>query len=123
VNITPGATGTPAAVSSPRCWLEGSTGPDRGAVPGRSALPVARRTEDDLLVRSEEVMAVRASIGDRIIIKGHRIGEPDRNCEVLEVRGQDGGPPYVVRWGENGHETLFFPGPDATVQHSEHASG
>jgi hypothetical protein len=68
-------------------------------------------------------MAVRASIGDRIIIKGHRIGEPDRNCEVLEVRGQDGGPPYVVRWGENGHETLFFPGPDATVQHSEHASG
>jgi hypothetical protein len=65
---------------------------------------------------------MRVSIGDRIIIKGHRVGEPDRDCEVLEVRGGDGGPPYVVRWGESGHESLFFPGPDAIVQHFEQAS-
>lgn len=58
-----------------------------------------------------------ASVGDRIVIRGHRIGEPDRDCEVLEVHGADGGPPYVVRWGDTGHETLFFPGSDASVQH------
>lgn len=64
---------------------------------------------------------MRASKGDRIIIRGHRVAEPDRDCEVLEVRGADGGPPYVVRWGDSGHETLFFPGADAVVQHFEHA--
>lgn len=62
---------------------------------------------------------MQVSEGDRIIIRGHRVGEPDRDCEVLEVRGDDGGPPYVVRWGDSGHETLFFLGSDAVVQHFE----
>jgi hypothetical protein len=67
--------------------------------------------------------AVQASVGDRIVIKGHRIGEPDRGCQVIEVHGEDGGPPYVVRWEESGHETLFFPGSDASVHHYQDASG
>jgi hypothetical protein len=65
---------------------------------------------------------MRASVGDRIVIRGHRAGEPNRDCEVLEVRGADGGPPFLVRWGESGHETLFFPGPDATIEPMEHES-
>lgn len=65
---------------------------------------------------------MRASVGDRIVIKGHRVGEHDRDCHVLEVRGRDGAPPYRVQWGDNGHETLFFPGSDAVVEHFEHAS-
>ena len=65
---------------------------------------------------------MRASVGDRIVIRGHRVGEPDRDCEVLEVRGPDGDSPYVVRWGDNGHETLFLPGSDAGVQHFDHSS-
>lgn len=65
---------------------------------------------------------MRAAKGDRIIIRGHRVGEPDRDCEVLEVRGEDGGAPYVVRWGDSGHETLFFPGSDAVLQHFEGAA-
>ena len=65
---------------------------------------------------------MRASVGDRIVIHGHRSGEPDRDCEVLGVRGPDGGPPYEVRWGDSGHKALFFPGPDATVEHFEHTS-
>jgi Domain of unknown function (DUF1918) len=60
--------------------------------------------------------------GDRIVIRGHHIGEPDRDCEVLEVRGPNGGPPYRVRWGDSGHESLFFPGPDASVEHFEHVA-
>jgi hypothetical protein len=63
---------------------------------------------------------MHASIGDRIVIRGHRVGEPDRDCEVLEVRGSEGAPPYLVRWGDSGHESLFFPGPDASVQHFAH---
>lgn len=64
---------------------------------------------------------MHASPGDRIIIRGHRVGEPDRDAEVLEVLGADGGPPFRIRWGDNGHETLFFPGSDATVQHFDPA--
>jgi hypothetical protein len=66
---------------------------------------------------------MHAVVGDRIVIKGHRIGEPDRDCEVLEVRGADGGPPFRVRWGDDGHESLFFPGTDAAVQHLGSSEG
>ncbi|HET7486706.1 MAG TPA: DUF1918 domain-containing protein [Acidimicrobiales bacterium] len=62
---------------------------------------------------------MQASVGDRIVIKGHHVGEATRDCEVVEVRGSDGAPPYLVRWGDSGHETLFFPGADAAVQHYE----
>ena len=61
---------------------------------------------------------MRARVGDRIIIKGHRVGEPDRDCEVVEIRDPDGAPPYLVRWGDSGHVSLFFPGSDASLQSS-----
>jgi len=63
---------------------------------------------------------MQATVGDRIIIRGHHIGEPDRDGEVLEVRGKHGGPPFLVRWEDGGHTALFFPGPDAVVQHFAH---
>lgn len=66
---------------------------------------------------------MQANVGDRIIIVGHHINEPSRDCEVLEVHGSEGGPPYLVRWEDSGREALLFPGSDATVQHFEHASG
>jgi hypothetical protein len=59
---------------------------------------------------------MQAKPGDRIVIKGHRVGEPDRDCQVIEVRGPGGGSPYVVRWADSDHDTLFFPGSDASVQ-------
>ena len=68
---------------------------------------------------TEKGHAMRAAVGDRIEIGSHRVGEPDRDCEVLEVRGDDGAPPYVVRWGDDGHQGWFFPGSDASVQHFE----
>ena len=60
---------------------------------------------------------MKAKVGDKIVVKGQRVGEPDRDAEVLEVRGADGGPPYLVRWSHDGHEGLFFPGSDASVVH------
>ncbi len=65
---------------------------------------------------------MQAATGDRLIIKSHGRGEPERDGEILAVRGEDGRPPYVVRWEDNGHETLFFPGPDAVIQHFHHAA-
>jgi hypothetical protein len=62
---------------------------------------------------------MEANIGDRIVIKGHHVGEPDRDAEILEVHGEGGAPRFVVRWSDDGHEGLFFPGPDASVQHFE----
>ncbi len=59
---------------------------------------------------------MQAKVGDRIVIRGHNIDEPDRDCQVKEVHGADGAPPYLVRWEDSEHDTLFFPGSDATVQ-------
>jgi hypothetical protein len=63
---------------------------------------------------------MRANVGDRIVIKGHHVDEPERDCQVLEVHGDDGGAPYVVRWSDDGHEGLFFPGSDAVVENFDH---
>jgi Domain of unknown function (DUF1918) len=60
---------------------------------------------------------MKANVGDRLVIKGHHVGEPDRDAEILEVHGEDGAPPYLVRWEEDGHEGLLFPGPDASIEH------
>jgi hypothetical protein len=59
---------------------------------------------------------MRAEVGQQIVIKGHHIGEPERDCEILEVHGEKGTPPYLVRWSDTGQEGLFFPGPDASVR-------
>lgn len=64
-----------------------------------------------------------AAVGDRLIIRGHRIRDPRRDAEIIEVRGDDGGPPFLVRWGEDGHESLVFPGTDAYVQHFDEEEG
>jgi hypothetical protein len=59
---------------------------------------------------------MQARAGDHLIAKGHHVGQPDRDGEVIEVRGDDGGPPYLVRWAEDGHVGLFFPGADTFVE-------
>jgi Domain of unknown function (DUF1918) len=63
---------------------------------------------------------VKAIKGDRLICRGHRAGQPDRDAEILEVKGNDGSPPYVVRWSDDGRVGTLFPGPDALIHHFEH---
>lgn len=60
---------------------------------------------------------MHAQPGDRIVIRSRTIGGPVRDAEVLKVEHEDGSPPYRVRWSDNGHEGLFFPGTDAYVDH------
>ena len=59
---------------------------------------------------------MKAAVGDRIDIHGKHVGDEDRLGEIVDVRGPDGTPPYVVQWAD-GHRGLFFPGPDATLEH------
>jgi hypothetical protein len=63
---------------------------------------------------------MKASVGDRLVIKGHHVGEPARDAEILEVHGKDGAPPYLVRWSDDGHEGLLFPSTDAEIEHFPH---
>ncbi len=56
-----------------------------------------------------------AQPGDRIVIRGPHLGDPVRDGEVLGVDHPDGSPPYRVLWSDTGHESLFFPGPDAHI--------
>ena len=62
---------------------------------------------------------MRAKVGDRLVIHGHKVGEHERTGRILEVRGSDGGPPFVVEWSGQPGGHLFFPGPDAEVIHAE----
>ena len=58
---------------------------------------------------------MRAEVGDRIVVRSVRVGEPVRDGEILEVHGADGAPPYLIRWSDDGHIGLYFPGPDAQI--------
>jgi hypothetical protein len=66
---------------------------------------------------------MRASPGDRLVIKGHYTGDRQRDGEILEVRGEEGAPPYIVRWEDDGHVSEFFPGSDASVEHFPRSPG
>jgi hypothetical protein len=35
---------------------------------------------------------------------------------IIEIHGDDGGPPYLVRWKDD-HESVFFPSADTAVEH------
>lgn len=66
---------------------------------------------------------MHATVGDRLVVHGAHVDDVNREGEIVEVRGKNGEPPYVVRWSDTGQEAFVFPGPDATVHHPEHASG
>ena len=62
---------------------------------------------------------MQATVGDQILIHSQHVDERVRSGEIIDVRGPDGTPPFMVRWVD-GHEALIFPGPDAHV--AEHRS-
>jgi hypothetical protein len=58
---------------------------------------------------------MKASVGDRIVMAGEQVDRPTRDGVVLEVRGPDGAPPYLVRWAD-GHTGLLYPGPGSVLR-------
>lgn len=59
---------------------------------------------------------MKAHVGDRLILEGTHVGDRRRVGVITAVGHSDGTPPYTVRWLDNDHEALVFPGPDARVQ-------
>lgn len=59
---------------------------------------------------------MRAAAGSRIVIHGAHVDSAERHGEVLEARGEDGAPPYLVRFDDGG-ESLIFPGADCELEH------
>jgi hypothetical protein len=43
------------------------------------------------------------------------VGDRDKIGEILEVRGENGTPPYLVQFSD-GHESLVYPGPDCVIE-------
>ncbi len=82
------------------------TAPDR--VHHRSGASAATATP-------EGEYAMSACVGDRAVVRSTCLGGPGREGVIIEVERANGRPPYRVRWSDTGHESLFFPGPDAYV--------
>jgi Domain of unknown function (DUF1918) len=71
---------------------------------------------------SRRERAMKAQVGDFLVVKGTTAEQHDQHAEIIEVRAEDGSPPYVVRWLVTGHEATVYPGCDAVVvTAAEHA--
>ncbi len=58
---------------------------------------------------------MQATKGDRLHVHSNTVGAIDKIGEIVEVRGERGAPPYVVRYSD-GHESLIYPGPDCVIE-------
>lgn len=59
---------------------------------------------------------MKAQVGDELVVRGRHTGDGDRTGVITKIHGEDGAPPYLVRW-KDGHESTFFPSADTTVTH------
>jgi hypothetical protein len=64
---------------------------------------------------------MRANEGDRIVVHGNKVGQPDRAGVVKEVRHGDGEPMYRVAW-DDGTESMFMPSSGVAVVIEEGAA-
>jgi Domain of unknown function (DUF1918) len=67
-----------------------------------------------LVAKGREAI-MQATVGDRLHVHSKTVGDPDRIAEIVEVRGIEGAPPYLVRFPD-GHETLVYPGSDSVIE-------
>jgi hypothetical protein len=49
---------------------------------------------------------MRANVGDWLVVPGPEI----RRGLIIRVLGQDGAPPYVIKWQGDGHIAMVTPG-------------
>lgn len=57
---------------------------------------------------------MQAVTGDHIVVESAVLDSPRRRGEIVEVIGEGDRQHYRVRWTD-GHESVYFPGPDAHV--------
>ena len=59
---------------------------------------------------------MKAQVGDQLAVRGRHVEDPDRTGVIIEVRGEDSAPPYLVRWSD-GHESSFYPTTGTVAEH------
>lgn len=65
-------------------------------------------------------MEMKASPGDLLLMHSRTVEETDRRGTILEVRGPEGDPPFLVRFADGG-ERLVFPAGDCEVRRPQQA--
>lgn len=65
---------------------------------------------------------MKATVGDQLHMHSRTVEERDRIGVIKEVRGEDGAPPYLVRF-QDGHERLVYPGGDCVIERQESGTG
>jgi hypothetical protein len=53
------------------------------------------------------VKVMQAGVGDKLTVTGHGPGDEERQGEIIEIQGENGSPPYLVRW-QDGTESVVF---------------
>jgi hypothetical protein len=51
-------------------------------------------------------------VGDQLVLDG----DEGRAALIIALQHPDGSPPYVVRWLNDGHLALVYPGPYARIR-------
>jgi hypothetical protein len=64
----------------------------------------------------------QAKPGDVVVVHGHTTGEAARSGVILEVLGDPGHAHFRVRWDEE-HESLYWPGSDASIRPARRRRG
>jgi hypothetical protein len=54
---------------------------------------------------------LRAEVGDQLVGPGPTIGHGELLGVVIAVHGEDGGPPFTIRWYEHGRASTIDPDP------------
>ena len=53
---------------------------------------------------------MRAEVGDGIVVDAVHTGDAPREGEILEILNTGDVLHYRVRWDDDGHEAIFYPG-------------
>lgn len=61
-------------------------------------------------------LALRAEPGDTLVIDGGGMSGLPRAGTIIAVEGQDGAPPYLVRWTTGDYESRISPGRGARIE-------
>lgn len=57
--------------------------------------------------------------GDWLVVHSRDEHHHEQSGVIVECHGPDDSAPFLVRWDEDGRETLVFPGPDSAVYSAE----
>jgi Domain of unknown function (DUF1918) len=50
---------------------------------------------------------MQAQVGDQVTVTGQPPSDEVRHGEIIEIEGENGSPPYLVRW-QDGTESVVF---------------